>query len=68
MAAGGSASPDLKVINKILSFYFGNSYSTWIGNKKVGKCYRIPDGWYVRRHRPMTLSLWIEHREGTLNP
>ena len=68
MEQGGSASPDLKHIVKILTFYFGKPYQTWIANKKVSKAFRVPVGYYIRRHRPMTLTLWVEYREGTLNP
>lgn len=68
MAEGGSANADLRRINTILTYHFGDSYQTWIGNKKVGKCYKVPPGWFVKRHRPLTLSLWIEYREGTLKP
>ena len=68
MAEGKSASPDLKLINKSLEFYFGKSYTTWIAGRKVGKCYRVPVGTYIRRRRPMTLALWAEWREGVLNP
>lgn len=68
MAEGKTASPDLKKINQALTFYFGDSYSTWIAGRKVGKCYRVREGYYIRNHRPMTLTLWAEYREGTLNP
>lgn len=68
MAEGKSASPDLKQINKVLEFHFGTSYTTWIAGRKVGKCYRVPVKWFVRRHRPMTLALWSEYRDGVLYP
>lgn len=68
MKQGGTASPDLKKINQILKFYFGDSYQTYIAGRKVGKCYKVPPGYYIRRHRPMTLALWAEQREGTLYP
>ncbi len=68
MEQGGSASPDLKKINQVLTFYFGKSYTTWIAGRKVGKCYRVRPGYYIKRHRPMTLTLWVEQREGVLNP
>ena len=67
VAAGGST-VDLKRINKILRWYFGNSYSTWICGRKVGKCYKVKLGYYITRHRPMTLTLWAEWAEGTLKP
>lgn len=63
----GSAPPDLRKINKIMRFYFTKSYTTWIAGKKVPNCYRVPQGWRVKRHRPMTLELWSEYTEGTLN-
>lgn len=65
--AAGAANGDLRKINKIMRFYFGKAYSTWIGGRKVPNCYRIPLGWRVKRHRPMTLSLWSEYTEGVLN-
>ena len=67
IAAGGSPSPDLRKINEILRFYFGKSYTTWILGRKVPNAYRVPPGWRVKRHRPMTLTLWNEYTEGTLN-
>lgn len=68
MAQGGSAGPDLRKINKALEFYFGKPYMTYIAGRKVPKAYRVPEGWYVRRHRPMTLTLWAEYQEGSLYP
>jgi hypothetical protein len=67
IAREGSAPPDLRRINKIMRFYFTKAYSTWIAGKKVENCYRIPQGWRVKRHRPMTLTLWNEYQEGVLN-
>lgn len=68
MADGGNANGDLRKINRSLEFYFGKPYMTYIAGRKVPKCYRIPPGWYVRRHRPMTLTLWAEYHEGSLYP
>jgi hypothetical protein len=68
MAEGGTPGPDLRKINQVLRFYFGKSYSTWIMGRKVPNCYRVPVGWYVRRHRPMTLTLYAEYHEGSLYP
>lgn len=69
MEEGGSAAPDLRKINEILRFYFGDkSYMTYIAGRKVPKCFRVPPGWYIRRHRPMTLTLWAEYQQGTLYP
>ena len=67
IADGEAPSPDLRKINEILRFYFGKSYSTWIMGRKVPNCYRVPMGWRVKRHRPMTLTLWNEYTEGVLN-
>lgn len=68
MAAGGSAAADLRKINKVLRHHFGKPYMTYIAGRKVPNCYRIPPGWYVKRHRPMTLTLAQEYWAGTLNP
>jgi hypothetical protein len=59
---------DLRKINQILKFYFGKPYMTYICGKKVNKAYRVRPGYYIRRHRPMTLTLWAEYTEGVLNP
>jgi hypothetical protein len=68
MAAGGSANADLRKINKILKFYFGDPYMTYIAGRKIPKAYRVRPGYYIKRHRPMTLTLWAEYQEGVLNP
>lgn len=67
MAQGGST-VDLKRINKVLRFYFGKPYMTYICGRKVPNAFKVPPGWYVKRHRPMTLTLYAEYSEGTLNP
>lgn len=67
VAAGGST-VDLKRINKILRFYFGKPYMTYICGRKVPNCFRVKPGYYITRHRPMTLTLWAEYSEGTLRP
>jgi hypothetical protein len=59
---------DLRKINKVLEFYFGKPYMTFICGKKVPKAYRVKPGYYIRRHRPMTLTLWAEYTEGVLYP
>ena len=41
---------------------------TTICGRKVANAYRVPIGWYVRRHRPLTLTLWAEYTEGVLYP
>jgi hypothetical protein len=57
---------DLRIINRILKFYFGKAGMTWIAGKKVAKAYRVRPGYYIKRHRPMTLTLYAEYCEGTL--
>lgn len=59
---------DLRKINKILEWYFGKPYSTWICGRKVPKTYRVRPGYYITRHRPMTLTLYVEYIEGVLRP
>ena len=59
---------DLRKINKVLEFYFGKPYMTYIMGRKVPKAYRVRPGYYIRRHRPMTLSLYAEYCEGVLYP
>ena len=59
---------DLRKINRILEWYFGKPYMTWICGRKVAKAYRVKPGYYIRRHRPMTLTLWAEYVEGALYP
>ena len=67
MAAGGST-VDLKKINKILRYYFEKSYTTYICGKKVPNAYRVRPGYYITKHRPMTLTLYAEYCEGALYP
>ena len=67
MEAGGSTT-DLKRINKILRFYFGKGYMTYICGRKVPNAFRVKPGYYITRHRPMTLTLYAEYCEGTLRP
>lgn len=55
-------------LNKILRFYFGKPYMTWIANKKVPNCYNVRPGYYIRQHRPMTTELWLEYTQGVLYP
>ena len=68
MAEGGSAVPDLRKINKILRFYFGKPYMSHIAGRKIPQCYKVRPGYYIKRHRPMTLTLYAEYCEKTLNP
>lgn len=65
---GGSASADLRKLNQILRFYFGKSYMTYIMGRKVPNAYKVKPGYYIRRHRPMTLTLYAEYAEGSLYP
>ena len=67
MAAGGSTI-DLKRINRVLRYYFGQPYMTYICGRKVPKAYRVRVGYLIKRHRPMTLTLYAEYCEGVLNP
>lgn len=59
---------DLRFINQILRFYFGKPYMTYIMGRKIPKAYRVPPGWYVKRHRPQTLTLYNEYLSKTLDP
>jgi hypothetical protein len=59
---------DLRKLNQILRFYFGESRMTYICGRKTPNCYDVRPGYYIKRHRPMTLTLWAEYAEGTLNP
>lgn len=68
MAGGGSAQSDLRKINQVLRFYFDKPYSTYIMGRKVPNAYKVRAGYYIKRHRPMTLTLYAEYCEGTLNP
>ena len=68
MEAGGTAGADLRKINQILRFYFDKPYMTYIMGRKVPNAYRVRPGYYIRRHRPMTLTLYAEYQEGTLYP
>lgn len=68
MAAGGSASPDLRKLNKILAFYFGKSYMTYIAGRKIPKAYKVKPGYLITRHRPMTVELYAEYAAKTLVP
>ena len=65
---GASPNPDLIKLNKILRFYFGQPYMTYIAGRKVPRAYRVRPGYYIRRHRPMTLTLYAEYCEGVLYP
>lgn len=66
MAANGNPPPDLRKINQVMRAYFGQSYTTYIMGRKIGKAYRIPKGWVVKRRPPKTMTLYAEWAEGTL--
>ena len=68
LVAEGGSTVDLKRINKVLRFYFGKSYMIYICGKKVLNVYCVLVGYYIKRHRPMTLTLYAEYCEGVLNP
>lgn len=68
VAEGGSANRDLRHINSALRFYFGKPYMTYIMGRKVMNAYKVRPGYYIKRHRPMTLTLYAEYCEKTLNP
>lgn len=55
---------DTRKINKVLTFYFGSSYMTWIAGRKVAKAYKVRKGYLIFRHRPMTLTLWVDWKQG----
>ncbi len=65
---GGNAGPDIRKITKILKFYFGKPYMSHIAGRKVPNTFKVKPGYYIKRHRPMTLELYAEYQEGTLNP
>ena len=55
---------DMRTLNKLLALYFGKPYMTYIAGHKVPRAYRVPAGYYVDRHRPKTLTLWVEWKSG----
>lgn len=68
LVAEGGSTADLRHINRVLRFYFGKPYMTWICGHKVPNAYKVREGYYIKRHRPMTLTLYVEYTEGVLNP
>jgi len=68
LVAEGGSTVDLKRINKVLRFYFGQPYMTYICGHKVPNAFKVKPGYYITRHRPMTLTLYAEYCEGTLRP
>lgn len=55
---------DIRKINRVLEYYFGKPYMTWIAGRKVNKAYKVRKGYYIYRHRPMTLTLWVDWKSG----
>jgi len=71
VASGGSASPELRKINRVLRHYFlkyGKPYATWICGRQVKQAFKVPRMYYITRHVPMTMELYAEFLEGTLRP
>ena len=68
LMAAKASTIDLKRITKVLKFYFGEPYMTWICGKKVPKCFTVKPGYYITKHRPMTLTLYAEYAAKTLRP
>lgn len=66
LKARHGSTADLRKIKQILAYYFGKPYMTWIAGKKVMNCFNVKPGYYIKYHRPLTLTLWAEWREGTL--
>lgn len=59
---------DLRHLNFLLRGYFGEPYMTYIAGRKVPNCFRVKVGYLIKRHRPVTLTLYAEYCEGSLNP
>lgn len=68
MVKEGQSMAPMRKINQILRFYFDKPYMTYICGRKVKSAYRVREGYYITRHRPMTLALWLEYTEGVLYP
>ena len=64
----GGSTADLKRINTILKYYFGKPKTAYICGRKVDNAYTVPAGYYIRRHRPRSMTLYAEYLEGTLYP
>ena len=64
----GGSTADLKRINTILKYYFGKPKTAYICGRKVTNAYTVPPGYYIRRHRPRSMTLYAEYLEGTLYP
>jgi hypothetical protein len=57
---------DLRKLNALLRHYFGKGYMTYIAGRKVPRAYKVRKGYYIKRHRPLSLTLYAEYCEGTL--
>ena len=70
MTAGrrGTWKGDLRKITKVLRYYFGNSTTAYIMGRKVPNAFTVRQGYYITRHRPLTLTLYAEYVEGVLVP
>ena len=55
---------DLRKINKVLEYYFGKPYMTWIAGRKIPRAYKVRKDYFIYRHRPMTLTLWVDWKAG----
>ena len=68
-ARGGSANKDLRIINKLLRHYFGDTAKkTHIAGRPVYRAYRVRPGHRIKARRPLTNTLYAEYCEGVLNP
>jgi hypothetical protein len=71
VAGGGTASPQLRLINRVLRHYFmkyGKPYATYICGRQVKQAFKVPANYYITRHAPMTMELYAEYLEGSLRP
>ncbi|QNL30303.1 hypothetical protein SEA_MAZUN_1 [Microbacterium phage Mazun] len=64
----GSANMHLRHINAILKEYFGTPYKTKIAGRQVGKAYKVNQHFRIENKKPISLTLWPEWENGTLNP
>lgn len=60
--------PDLRKINQVLRHYFGKPYQTTIAGRKVPNCYKVRLGHQIKYRRPMTMTLYAEYLDNSLNP
>lgn len=66
-AGSGSANTHLRHINAILLGYFGKPYKTTIMGRHVGRAYTVRKNFRVKDKKPMSLNLWPDWKEGTLD-